>query len=166
MVVMEIGRRRIAIVRRRVLPSGTRAVCEGWFQNKAFMCTTESILRYSEFREELRRTACRVRHHNAEIIAPSYGSLADSAQFSKLIRRLHRRNWVVYAKPAFGGALCRCCAIWPLHPPDVHFQSSLVGLRTRTRHFPLEKLRPRRQTKPNDPCRQGVVTTLLSARAP
>src|SRR5712675_153772 len=26
-------------------------------------------------------------------------------QFSKLIRRLHRHDWVVYAKPAFGGPL-------------------------------------------------------------
>jgi hypothetical protein len=32
-------------------------------------------------------------------------ALADSAQFSKLIRRLHRHDWVVYAKPAFGGSL-------------------------------------------------------------
>jgi hypothetical protein len=30
-------------------------------------------------------------------------ALADSAQFSKLIRRLHHHDWVVYAKPAFGG---------------------------------------------------------------
>src|ERR1019366_5723224 len=30
-------------------------------------------------------------------------ALADSAQLTKLIRRLHRHNWVVYAKPAFGG---------------------------------------------------------------
>ena len=29
-------------------------------------------------------------------------ALADSAQFTKLIRRLHRHDWVVYAKPAFG----------------------------------------------------------------
>jgi hypothetical protein len=32
-------------------------------------------------------------------------ALADSEQFSKLIRRLHRHDWVVYAKPAFGGPL-------------------------------------------------------------
>jgi hypothetical protein len=32
-------------------------------------------------------------------------ALADSAQFSKLIRRLHRHDWAVYAKPAFGGPL-------------------------------------------------------------
>jgi hypothetical protein len=31
--------------------------------------------------------------------------LADPRQFGKLLRRLHRQNWVVYAKPAFGGAM-------------------------------------------------------------
>jgi hypothetical protein len=30
-------------------------------------------------------------------------TLADSTQFTQLIRRLHRHDWVVYAKPAFGG---------------------------------------------------------------
>jgi hypothetical protein len=31
--------------------------------------------------------------------------LADPRQFAGLIRRLHRHDWVVYAKPAFGGPL-------------------------------------------------------------
>jgi predicted Zn-ribbon and HTH transcriptional regulator len=31
--------------------------------------------------------------------------LADRQQFSKLLRRLHRHDWVVYAKPAFGGPM-------------------------------------------------------------
>ena len=31
--------------------------------------------------------------------------LADAKQFAKLLRRLHRQDWVVYAKPAFGGAI-------------------------------------------------------------
>lgn len=42
-------------------------------------------------------------------------ALADSTQFSKLIRRLHRHDWVVYAKPPLV-ALCRCCAIWGVTP--------------------------------------------------
>ena len=29
--------------------------------------------------------------------------LADPKQFAKLLRRLHRQDWVVYAKPAMGG---------------------------------------------------------------
>ena len=32
-------------------------------------------------------------------------ALADPQQFAGLIRRLHRHDWVVYAKPAFGGPL-------------------------------------------------------------
>jgi predicted Zn-ribbon and HTH transcriptional regulator len=32
-------------------------------------------------------------------------ALADRQQFSKLLRRLHRHDWVVYAKPAFGGPM-------------------------------------------------------------
>jgi hypothetical protein len=31
--------------------------------------------------------------------------LADPRQFAKLLRRLHRHDWVVYAKPAFGGPM-------------------------------------------------------------
>ena len=30
-------------------------------------------------------------------------ALADPIQFRRLLRRLHRQDWVVYAKPAFGG---------------------------------------------------------------
>jgi len=30
-------------------------------------------------------------------------ALADPRQFRRLLRRLHRQDWVVYAKPAFGG---------------------------------------------------------------
>src|SRR3974390_1740714 len=33
------------------------------------------------------------------------GGLADQQQFAKLLRHLHRHDWVVYAKPAFGGPL-------------------------------------------------------------
>jgi hypothetical protein len=32
-------------------------------------------------------------------------ALADHKQFAKLLRRLHRHDWVVYAKPAFGGPM-------------------------------------------------------------
>ena len=32
-------------------------------------------------------------------------TLADPRQFAKLLRRLHRHHWVVYAKPAFGGPM-------------------------------------------------------------
>jgi hypothetical protein len=32
-------------------------------------------------------------------------AVADPQQFAQLLRRLHRHDWVVYAKPAFGGPL-------------------------------------------------------------
>ena len=32
-------------------------------------------------------------------------ALADDRQFAKLLRRLHRQDWVVYAKPTFGGPM-------------------------------------------------------------
>jgi len=32
-------------------------------------------------------------------------TLADNRQFAKLLRRLHRQDWVVYAKPTFGGPM-------------------------------------------------------------
>jgi len=32
-------------------------------------------------------------------------ALADPRQFAELLRRLHRHDWVVYAKPAFGGPM-------------------------------------------------------------
>jgi hypothetical protein len=32
-------------------------------------------------------------------------ALADPRQFAHLLRRLHRQDWVVYAKPAFGGPM-------------------------------------------------------------
>jgi hypothetical protein len=32
-------------------------------------------------------------------------ALANPQQFAKLLRRLHRHDWVVYAKPAFGGPM-------------------------------------------------------------
>jgi len=54
----------------------------------------------------------------------------------------------------------------PLHPSRGYFQSSLVGLRSRPRHFSLEGLRPRWQTRHDDARGHGVPAALLSARAP
>ncbi len=39
------------------------------------------------------------------LCAGPVAALADPRQFAGLIRRLHRHDWVVYAKPAFGGPL-------------------------------------------------------------
>jgi len=45
-------------------------------------------------------------HHSKKLqCAGPAAALADSRQFMQLIRRLHRHDWVVYAKPAFGGPM-------------------------------------------------------------
>ena len=93
-------------------------------------------------------------------------ALANSKQFSKLIRRLHRHDWVVYAKPAFGGPL-RVLRYLGRYTRRVAISNHrLLAFEQESRHFPLEELRPRRQTRPDDPCRHGVLTSLLSTRAP
>jgi hypothetical protein len=47
---------------------------------------------------------CLYRGKKLQCAGPS-AALADPRQFAQLIRRLHRQDWVVYAKPAFGGPL-------------------------------------------------------------
>ena len=42
------------------------------------------------------------RKKNLQYVGPA-SSLDDPKEFSKLIRQLHRQDWIVYAKPAFGG---------------------------------------------------------------
>ena len=47
----------------------------------------------------------RLRHRKKlQCVGPA-AAIADPQQFAKLLRRLHRHDWVVYAKPAFGGPL-------------------------------------------------------------
>ena len=47
----------------------------------------------------------RLHHRNQLCCAAPAATLADPQQFAKLMRRLHRHDWVVYAKPAFGGPM-------------------------------------------------------------
>jgi Putative transposase/Transposase zinc-binding domain len=47
---------------------------------------------------------CLYRSKKLQCAGPS-AALADPRQFAQLLRRLHRQDWVVYAKPAFGGPL-------------------------------------------------------------
>src|SRR5205807_2945089 len=44
----------------------------------------------------------RLHHRHQLCCAGPTVALADPQQFAKLMRRLHRHDWVVYAKPAFG----------------------------------------------------------------
>src|SRR6266404_3376922 len=47
----------------------------------------------------------RLHHRHQLCCAGPTVALADPQQFAKLMRRLHRHDWVVYAKPAFGGPM-------------------------------------------------------------
>jgi hypothetical protein len=47
---------------------------------------------------------CLYRGKKLLCVSPS-AALADPQQFAQLLRRLHRQDWVVYAKPAFGGPM-------------------------------------------------------------
>ena len=47
---------------------------------------------------------CFYRSKKLQCAGPS-AALADPRQFAQLLRRLYRQDWVVYAKPAFGGPL-------------------------------------------------------------
>jgi hypothetical protein len=47
----------------------------------------------------------RLHRRNQLCCAGPAAALADPQQFAKLLRRLHRHDWVVYAKPAFGGSM-------------------------------------------------------------
>ena len=54
-----------------------------------------------KFLAGLKRLHCR---KELECAGPA-AALSDHQQFAKLLRRLHRDDWVVYAKPAFGGPM-------------------------------------------------------------
>ena len=47
----------------------------------------------------------RLHRRNQLCCAGPAAALADPQQFAKLLRRLHRHDWVVYAKQAFGGPM-------------------------------------------------------------
>jgi hypothetical protein len=94
----------------------------------------------------------------------------NRASLAPLVFRLARLTFVLAEPLKFWQSFRRndllAALSRALHPSGGHFQSSLVGLRARARHLPLEGLRPRWQARPDDPCRHGVLTALLSARAP
>ena len=49
----------------------------------------------------------RLHRRNQLCCAGPAAALADPQQFAKLLRRLHRHDWVVYAKPAFGAPMSK-----------------------------------------------------------
>jgi hypothetical protein len=57
------------------------------------------------FRGKFLAALKRLHRRNRLQCAGPAAPLADPQQFAKLLRRLHRHDWVVYAKPAFGGPM-------------------------------------------------------------
>jgi len=57
------------------------------------------------FRGKFLASLKRLYHRKKLPWAGPAAALAEPQQFAKLLRRLHRHDWVVYAKPAFGGPM-------------------------------------------------------------
>jgi hypothetical protein len=89
--------------------------------------------------------------------------LADPKQFHRLLRRLHRQDWVVYAKPAFGRSIAGSALPRQIHASGCDLQSQATGVRWGTRHIPLEGLRSRRQATQDETQRHRVPAPILPA---
>jgi len=75
-----------------------------WVQPKYAFCLPVKVLGRvfrGKFCDGLKRL---YRRKHLRCAGPT-ATLADPRQFRQLLRRLHRQDWVVYAKPAFGGPL-------------------------------------------------------------
>jgi hypothetical protein len=76
--------------------------------------------------------------------------LKDEKRFSAFLRTIFRQNWVVYAKPAFGGPDPGDPLPGPLHSPRRHFESPARLARRRSGHVSLAGLRPWQQATAHD----------------
>src|SRR5450631_987508 len=104
-----------------------------------------------------------------------FGDLAQLAQpaaFAHLIGQMSQIDWVVYAKPPFGGPE-RVLAYragpglsGPLHPSRRHRQQPPRQQRQRSGRLSLERLSPSRQGQGHDPGGRRVHPPLPAARAP
>jgi Putative transposase/Transposase zinc-binding domain len=74
-----------------------------WIRARGFFLPVKVLSRVfrGKFLAGLKRLFSSKKLHCA---GPS-AALADPQLFARLLRRLHRREWVVYAKPAFGGPM-------------------------------------------------------------
>ena len=71
--------------------------------------------------------------------------LADPAAFARRLRELRRVDWVVYAKPPFGGPEQVLAYLGRYTHRVAIANSRLVSLTDDRRHLPLEGLSPSRQ---------------------
>ena len=116
-------------------------------------------------RQVCRGAAPRVRRATSSTSPAPPRTLRDPAQWHAFVDALFETDWVVYAKPAFGGRLRRAALSRALYPSRRDQQSSLARLRWRPRDLSLEGLRPRRSASHDDAHRDGVSATLRAARA-
>ncbi len=108
----------------------------------------------------------RLHRRNKLHCAGPAAALSNLRQFAQLIRRLHRHDWVVYAKPAFGGPMQVLRYLGRYTHRVAISNHRFVGLRPGTHHVPLEGLCSRWQTKHDDAFCHGVLASLLPPRAP
>ena len=81
--------------------------------------------------------------------------LSDSIQFEKLLTAASRHNWVVHAKPPFGGPTQVMRYPRPLHTSRCDFRSSSAFRQQRNSQFSLEGLRRWQPKQSHDACPHG-----------
>ena len=91
--------------------------------------------------------------------------LAQESAFRSFLRLLFRQDWVVYAKPPFGGPQHVLHYLARLHASRRHLQSPTRPLRRWSGDVPLEGLCPPQQTEADDGNSRGVSAPLSSACA-
>jgi hypothetical protein len=80
--------------------------------------------------------------------------LAEPAAFTRRLRELRRIEWVVYAKPPFGGPEQGARLSRPIYPSCCDRQLPPPQHARYRRLLPLEGLPPPRQDQGHDPCRR------------
>ncbi len=86
--------------------------------------------------------------------------LHEEKRFASLLRKLYRQEWVVYAKPPFGGPEPCAALSGSLYPSCRHFQPSAAFCLCCRGPVSLEGLCPRQQTAHDDAYFPGVPTPL------
>ena len=98
-------------------------------------------------REVCRGAPARLHRRSELDLAGATEDLRDPTQWHAFVDALFQTDWVVYAKPAFGGASGRAPLPRALHASRRHQQSSIARLRRRPRHLPVEGLRARQSAR-------------------
>jgi len=92
--------------------------------------------------------------------------LTDERAFAAWLRTLFRHNWVVYAKPPFGGPQSRAALSRAVHPQSRDLQSSTHRRDRRPGDVSVEGLPAPEPSPAHDPQRGGIPPPLVPPRAP